>query len=79
MPLSLQAKPEVVGRSTLTKVGVEVSSLSPKIQKYIEEQVKVCQPDSVHVCDGSEAENQALLSILEKAGRIKKLQEYDNW
>ena len=58
---------------------MEVSNLSPKIQQYIEEQVKVCQPDSVHVCDGSEAENQALLTLLEKAGRIQKLPKYDNW
>lgn len=78
MPLSIHTK-EVMGLRALSTAGVEVSSLSPSIQQYIQEQVKVCRPARVHVCNGSEAENQALLATLEKDGRIQKLKKYDNW
>jgi phosphoenolpyruvate carboxykinase (GTP) len=71
---------EAVGHRSLSMPGgLQVSSLSPRIQEYIKEHVKVCQPDSVYVCDGSDVENQALLSKLEAAGRIRKLEKYDNW
>ena len=63
----------------IAATGLDRTQLSAKIQAYITEQEKVCQPDSVHVCDGSEAENAALLGKLEKVGRIHKLPKYENW
>ena len=53
--------------------------LAPKIREFIDQQVKLCQPKDVHVCDGSEAENAALLKKLEDVGRIRKLKKYENW
>lgn len=80
MPLSQHAKGS--GGMTLralSTAGLDVSSLSPSIQQYIQEQVKVCQPARVYVCDGSEAENKALLAQLESDKRVQKLKKYDNW
>ena len=53
--------------------------LSPKVRSYIEECVKLCQPDDVYVCDGSEAENTQLIKLLEKKGTIEPLTKYINW
>lgn len=30
----------------------------PQLIKWIEEQVRLCQPDKIHLCDGSEEEFQ---------------------
>ena len=53
--------------------------LSPKIQAFIEECVKLCQPNDVHICDGSLQENEQMLKILEARGTIEKLPKYENW
>jgi len=64
---------------SLSTSGLQVDSLAPNIQEYIRKQSKVCQPDQVYVCDGSEKENLALLDKLQKDGRFQKLSKYDNW
>jgi phosphoenolpyruvate carboxykinase (GTP) len=33
----------------------------------------------VYVCDGSQEENQSLLSKLQQDGRLTKLSKYENW
>jgi hypothetical protein len=53
--------------------------LPKSVQLFIEEKVKLCQPDEIHICDGSEEENQVLLSMLEKNGSVKKLSKHKNW
>jgi len=51
----------------------------PKIvQDYIHEKSAICQPDNIHICDGTEQENQQFLEEMVKAGEIKKLPKYDN-
>lgn len=79
MPLRSKPNGVVIGFRCLTTPGLDRDSLSPKIQRFIDEQERVCKPDNVYVCDGSEAENKALLSQLLKDGRIEKLEKYDNW
>ena len=39
----------------------------------------VCKPDAVHICDGSDKENQLMVSEMIKSGELKKLPKYDNW
>ena len=79
MPLQHHKPNGVMGMRALSTSGLDVNSLPSSIQNYIQEQVKVCRPESVHVCDGTEAENHALLDKLEKDGRIQKLPKYENW
>ena len=51
------------------------------MRQFVESNAKLCNPDHIHVCDGSLEENKELLDGLEKAGRVKKLTKagYDNW
>ncbi len=64
---------------SLSTQGLQVDGLAPNVQEYIRKQSKVCQPDQVYVCDGSEEENLALLNQLQKDGRFQKLSKYENW
>lgn len=48
------------------------------MRNYIEESVKLCQPDKVHICDGTQRENEILLNLLQKQGTITPLPKYDN-
>jgi len=48
-------------------------------QNFIAESDAWCKPDSIHICDGSEAENNMLLQKMEKDGEIKRLTKYKNW
>lgn len=77
MPL-IKSKPAWSVRA-LSTAGLKVDALSPNIQTFIEEQAKICQPNNIHVCDGSEAENKELLDTLLKNGRLQRLPKYDNW
>lgn len=57
-----------------------VPKLAPKVQHFIQEKASLCQPDRIHVCDGSEAENVALLQEMEKEGiAVRVSGKYDNW
>ncbi len=56
-----------------------MEGLSNNIQEFIKKQAKLCLPDQIHVCDGTDEESKALLDKLQKDGRIEKLPKYDNW
>ncbi|XP_058487034.1 phosphoenolpyruvate carboxykinase, cytosolic [GTP] [Solea solea] len=56
----------------------DLSTLSPAIREFVEANVTLCQPESVHICDGSDEENHAILTQLEEQGLIKKLSKYEN-
>jgi phosphoenolpyruvate carboxykinase (GTP) len=46
-----------------------------KLLTWVEEWKQLCQPDSVHWCDGSEEENQRFLDEMVASGAAKKLNE----
>ena len=54
---------ESAGRKTSNK----------KLLAWVDEAVKLCQPDSVHWCDGSEEEYQSLLEQMVEAGTLIRL------
>jgi phosphoenolpyruvate carboxykinase (GTP) len=56
-----------------------LAALPPQIRKFVEDQVALCQPDNVHICDGSEAEQNQLMTIMQRAGMIKPLPKHENW
>ncbi len=68
-----------IGSRYLTTTGVSIKTLSPDIQSFVEVQAKLCKPDQIHVCDGSEEESKAILEHLMKDGRLEKLPKYNNW
>lgn len=55
-----------------------LNKLPRKLKEYVEEKARICQPDAIHLCDGSETENLGLLRLLEKEGRIQKLDHMEN-
>lgn len=56
-----------------------VKLLNPKVQTYVEEQVKMCKPDRIHICDGSELEYKTLVQQMIKQGQLVELPKYENW
>lgn len=58
---------------------ITVDSLRPAVRSFVEDYARVLCPDRIHVCDGTEGENQELLKYLQGIGRIRKLPKYDNW
>jgi len=46
-----------------------------KLKTWVKEWADLCQPDSVHWCDGSDEENQGLLDLMVKSGAAIKLNE----
>ena len=73
--------PHVIGirHYSTDREGIPIKSLCPTIQAFIEEQRKLCTPDKVYVCDGSEDENRAFIQQLLEDGRFVRLTKYDNW
>jgi phosphoenolpyruvate carboxykinase (GTP) len=53
--------------TTLTK--------NQKLINWVNEWATICQPDSVHWCDGSEEENDRLFDLMVKAGACVKLND----
>lgn len=56
----------------------DVAKLSAGVKAFVEESVAICQPDQVHICDGSEMENKMLLKRMLEAGTIIPLPKYEN-
>uniref|UniRef100_P05153 Phosphoenolpyruvate carboxykinase, cytosolic [GTP] n=1 Tax=Gallus gallus TaxID=9031 RepID=PCKGC_CHICK len=56
----------------------DLESLPPQVREFIESNAKLCQPESIHICDGSEEENKKILDIMVEQGMIKKLSKYEN-
>jgi len=50
-------------------------TISKKLQTWVDECAKLCKPDDIHWCDGSEKEFNELADMLVKKGSVKKLNE----
>ncbi|XP_045741948.1 phosphoenolpyruvate carboxykinase, cytosolic [GTP] isoform X2 [Mirounga angustirostris] len=55
-----------------------LDSLPQAVRAFLESSVRLCQPEHIHICDGSEGENQQLLDQMEGEGMIKRLQKLNN-
>lgn len=55
-----------------------LDSLSPDVVDFIVTYARICQPENIHICDGSEEENKKLLHHMEETGMIKRLHKYEN-
>lgn len=45
----------------------------------MEHDVELCQPDTIHICDGSEEEFQEMIKILEDEKIVAPLTKMENW
>lgn len=75
MPPELKAEVNVMPKV----IQGDLESLPPQVREFIESNAKLCQPESIHICDGSEEENKKILDIMVEQGMIKKLSKYENW
>ncbi|GAB1298895.1 Phosphoenolpyruvate carboxykinase [Apodemus speciosus] len=55
-----------------------MSQLPAGVRDFVERSAHLCQPEGIHICDGTEAENAAVLALLEEQGLIRKLPKYKN-
>ncbi|KAG8301183.1 Protein kinase C-like 1 [Homalodisca vitripennis] len=55
-----------------------ISTLSPKLREFVEKNAELCRPSQIHICDGSEAENDQLTRLMVSRGMIKPLPKYKN-
>jgi phosphoenolpyruvate carboxykinase (GTP) len=46
-----------------------------KILAWVQQMVDLCQPERIHWCDGSDAEDQSLCDLMVKSGKFTKLDE----
>ncbi|NXF20954.1 PCKGC protein, partial [Rhodinocichla rosea] len=74
MPPQLKADMNVMPKV----VQGDLESLPPEARDFIETNAKLCQPECIHICDGSEEENKKILDIMVEQGMIKKLNKYEN-
>ncbi|XP_060526735.1 phosphoenolpyruvate carboxykinase [GTP]-like isoform X2 [Cylas formicarius] len=59
-------------------VNGSVQDLAPTVKAYVEENIDLCQPETVHICDGSETENNSLVNLMVQQGTITALPKYQN-
>ncbi|XP_027737051.1 phosphoenolpyruvate carboxykinase, cytosolic [GTP] isoform X1 [Empidonax traillii] len=74
MPPQLKAEMNVMPKV----VHGDLESLPPEARDFIETNAKLCQPENIHICDGSEEENKKILDIMVEQGMVKKLRKYEN-
>jgi GTP-dependent phosphoenolpyruvate carboxykinase len=76
---NISMKMHFMCRITEDRVCLNTGFACVQVRMYVEENISLCEPNSVHICDGSEAENSFLLRLLLQQGTIKPLPKYDNW
>lgn len=59
-------------------VNGEITQLSSKVRDFVEKSAALCQPEKIHIVDGSEEESKTLLKMLQGHGTIHPLPKYDN-
>lgn len=52
--------------------------LPNKVRSFVDDCVRLCQPDNVHLCDGSETENRSLIALMQQQGMIEPLPKLEN-
>jgi phosphoenolpyruvate carboxykinase (GTP) len=52
---------------------IEPNTANQKLLSWVEEMAALCQPESIHWCDGSDSENQALCDLMVRNGTLIKL------
>ncbi|XP_063819552.1 phosphoenolpyruvate carboxykinase, cytosolic [GTP] [Pseudophryne corroboree] len=55
-----------------------LNSLCPDVVDFIATYTRICLPENIHICDGSEEENKKFLHQMEESGMIKRLHKYEN-
>ena len=57
----------------MTSTANHAPTSNRKLLAWVKEMAELCQPERIHWCDGSDAENQALCDLMVKSGTFVKL------
>ena len=57
----------------MTSTANHAPTSNHKLLAWVKEMAELCQPERIHWCDGSDAENQALCDLMVKSGTFIKL------
>ncbi|XP_068146196.1 phosphoenolpyruvate carboxykinase [GTP] isoform X1 [Drosophila tropicalis] len=68
----------LICRRSLSVQYGNVKALTPAVREYVEKCVNLCQPERIHICDGSQEESKLLQALMLKQGTILPLPKYDN-
>uniref|UniRef100_A0A6P8NLP1 Phosphoenolpyruvate carboxykinase, cytosolic [GTP] n=1 Tax=Geotrypetes seraphini TaxID=260995 RepID=A0A6P8NLP1_GEOSA len=74
MPPQIQTGLKVTGKV----VQGDLNSLTSEVRDFVQSSAALCQPESIHICNGSDEENKKILNLMEDLGMIKKLTKYEN-
>ena len=55
------------------------SVLPVDVQAFIADNVRLCRPKGVYLCDGSEQEAEEITEKMVERGMLFKLDKYENW
>jgi len=72
----LGLKPETP--KPLPKSNIDLNTLPSKVYEFVEKYAELCQPDNIHICDGTDNENKHLINTMLKLGMLQKLHKYKN-
>jgi len=88
LPHQLELKPSgclsqsVGNQIRKTSVGfrpnTDLKTLPDHVRLYVEEKIALCKPSALHICDGSEEENEFLIQQMLRDGMIVKLNKHEN-
>ncbi|XP_055853807.1 phosphoenolpyruvate carboxykinase [GTP]-like [Episyrphus balteatus] len=65
-------------RGMTAYTGTSLTELPPNAAAFIKNTEEMCQPDKVHICDGSNIENRMLTERLVAQGTLSPLKKYEN-
>lgn len=88
LPQQLELKPSgclsqsVGNQIRKTSVGFrpnsDLKTLPDHVRLYVEEKIALCKPSALHICDGTEEENEFLIQHMLREGVIVKLNKHEN-
>ena len=72
----------IVDQVRKTSVGfrpnADLKTLPEHVRSYVEEKIALCKPHALHICDGSEEENEYLIQYMLREGMLVKLNKHEN-
>ncbi|KAL8593085.1 protein kinase C (PKC)-like Pck2 [Nucella lapillus] len=68
----------LVPKSSIRVIYGDLAKLPKKVRHYVEEHARLCKPETIHICDGSDQENNLLLYVLQREGILKRVTKYQN-
>ncbi|XP_004527498.1 phosphoenolpyruvate carboxykinase [GTP] [Ceratitis capitata] len=69
--------PLIIRRCLSVQYG-DPTLLTPDARAYLKDSIALCQPDRIHICDGSLNESKMLQEVMIKQGTITPLNKYNN-